>query len=78
MELAYVARGGLEANVQLGLSTYDFAAGVLLIQEAGGMITKHDGAPWQFPEGEFIASNGLFHDVLVNELKKQKAKLNLS
>src|SRR3989344_9180616 len=27
MELAYVARGGLEANVQLGLSTYDFAAG---------------------------------------------------
>ncbi|MFA6256754.1 MAG: inositol monophosphatase [Candidatus Paceibacterota bacterium] len=77
MELAYVARGALEANVQLGLSTYDFAAGVLLIEEAGGTITKHDGGLWQFPDGEFIASNGLFHDVLVEEIKKQKEKLNI-
>jgi len=36
IELAYVSRGGLEANIQLGLETYDFAAGTLLIQEAGG------------------------------------------
>ena len=75
MELAYVARGGLEANVQLGLATYDFAAGVLLVQEAGGTITRHDGTPWTFPENEFIASNGLFHDLLVAEVQKQKEKL---
>ena len=53
------------------------AAGVLLVLEAGGTITKHDGSPWQFPDGEFIVSNGLFHEVLVDEVKKQKAKLNL-
>ena len=77
VELAYVARGGLEANIQLGLETYDFAAGTLLVQEAGGKITKLDGSPWVFPENKFIASNGVFHDLLVAEVKKQKAKLNM-
>lgn len=77
IELAYVARGGLEANIQLGLNTYDFAAGVLLVQEAGGTITQLDGSPWQFPQNEFIVSNGVFHDRLVEEVRKQKDKLNL-
>ncbi len=71
LELAYVSRGGLEANIQLGLSTYDFAAGSLLVQEAGGKITKLDGSPWAFPENKFIASNGVFHDILVEEVQKQ-------
>jgi len=77
LELAYVARGGLEANIQLGLYTYDFAAGVLLVQEAGGKITALDGSPWKFPENYFIVSNGVFHDLLVAEVQKQKAKLSI-
>src|SRR3989338_362499 len=76
-ELAYVARGGLEANIQLGLSSYDFAAASLLVLEAGGKITRLDGMPWHFPETKFIASNGIVHDLLVEEVKKQKDKLNL-
>jgi|SRR3989344_1718559 len=74
LELAYVARGGLEANVQLGLSTYDFAVGTLLVQEAGGKITKLDGSPWKFPESYFIVSNGVFHDQLVEEVGRISAK----
>ena len=74
MELAYLSRGGTEGYVQLGLNTYDFAAGVLLVQEAGGKITKLDGSPWKFPENKFIASNGVFHDLLVDEVKRQKDK----
>lgn len=77
MQLAYVARGGLEANIELGLNTYDFAAGALLVEEAGGKITLHDGTPWKFPENEFIASNGVFHDKLVEEVKRQKEKLGI-
>ncbi|MCH7955159.1 MAG: inositol monophosphatase [Candidatus Marinimicrobia bacterium] len=77
IELAYIARGGIEANIQLGLNTYDFAAATLLVQEAGGKITKLDGSLWTFPENKFIASNGVFHDILVSEIKKQKVKLNL-
>ncbi len=77
LDLAYVARGGLEANIQLGLNTYDFAAGVCIVQEAGGKITTLDGSPWKFPENHFIVSNGVFHDLLVEEVVKQKIKLGL-
>jgi|SRR3989344_1329232 len=74
LELSYVARGGIEANIQIGLHTYDFAAGALLVQEAGGKITTLDGGVWRFPDSYFIASNGVFHDLLVKEVKKQKEK----
>jgi len=78
LEMAYVARGGLEANIQLGLYPYDFAAGVLLVQEAGGKITALDGGPWKFPENYFIVSNGVFHDKLVTEVGRIKNKLEPS
>lgn len=78
LEIGYVARGGLEANIQLGLSTYDFAAGTLLAQEAGGRITRLDGSPWKFPENYFIVSNGVFHDLIVEEVRKQKEKLGMN
>ena len=77
LDLCYVARGGLEANIQLRLNSYDFAAGALIVQEAGGMITDLEGNPWKFPENNFIASNGVFHDKLVEEIKRQKNKLNI-
>jgi|SRR3989344_3988958 len=76
LDLTYVAQGALEANINLGLHSYDFAASVLIVQEAGGKITTLDGGEWKFPDNHFIASNGVFHDVLVEEVKKQKAKLN--
>jgi myo-inositol-1(or 4)-monophosphatase len=75
--LAYVASGGFEADIQLGLHSYDFAAGVILAQEAGGKITALDGDPYIFPDNYFIASNGVFHDMLVSEVKKQKEKLKI-
>ncbi len=77
LDLAYVSRGGFEANIQLGLFTYDFSAGILLVKEAGGKITRLDGSPWVFPENKFIASNGVFHDLLVEEVRRQKEKLNI-
>jgi myo-inositol-1(or 4)-monophosphatase len=70
MNLAFVASGGLEADIELGLNTYDFAAGVLLVKEAGGRITDLDGKEWKFPANFFVASNGIFHDELIKEIKK--------
>jgi len=77
LDLAILARGGFEVSVELGLIGHDFAAGVLLVQEAGGTITKLDGSKWKFPENEFIASNGVFHDALIEEIKKQKEKMSI-
>ena len=78
LDLAFVARGSTEADIKIGFKTYDAAAGILLVLEAGGKVTGISGHDWQLSdEGSFIASNGVFHDALVDEIKRQKAKLNL-
>ncbi|MEK7190197.1 MAG: inositol monophosphatase family protein [Patescibacteria group bacterium] len=77
LELALVARGSTEADIKFGLSAYDFAAGLLLVEEAGGKITNAEGKPWNFKEHSCVASNGVFHDILIGEIKKQKEKLNI-
>ena len=75
LDLAYLACGGTEATIQIGLHIHDFAAGVLIVEEGGGKITTLDGNPWKFPEGCFVASNGIFHDKLVEEVQKQISAL---
>lgn len=64
--LAYVARGGTEGFICLGLNKWDYAAGVLLVEEAGGKITDFAGKPWRFDgQSFFIASNGVVHNALL-------------
>ncbi len=70
LELAYVARGGTEGYICLGLNRWDYAAGVLLVAEAGGTLSQFDGAPWQFGASDyFIASNGKVHTTLLELVK---------
>lgn len=78
LDLAHVARGSTEADIKIGLKTYDAASGILLVTEAGGVVTGIRGDKWKLSdEGSFIASNGVFHDVLVEEVKRQKEKLGI-
>ncbi|HBV00994.1 MAG TPA: inositol monophosphatase [Candidatus Taylorbacteria bacterium] len=66
LDLAYVARGGTEGVFFLGLNKWDYAAGVLLVQEAGGKITDFSGAPWVFGSSDFfVASNEEAHNDLL-------------
>lgn len=66
LELAYLARGGAEGFICLGLNQWDYAAGTLLVQEAGGKLTDFLGKPWTFGMGDhFIASNGIVHEKLI-------------
>ncbi len=70
LDLAYVARGGTEGFVCLGLNTWDYAAGVLLVAEAGGKLTDFKGNPWFFGGSDhFLASNGHVHDALLALVK---------
>ena len=77
LDLAYVACGGFEATIHLGLNSYDFAAGTILVEEAGGKITTLQGGAWQFPQNYFVASNGVFHDKLVEQIKNDKEELGI-
>jgi len=65
LDLAFVAAGRLEAFWEFNLNPWDTAAGILLVEEAGGRITDFAGRPFQLNSREVLASNGLIHAELV-------------
>ncbi|HUI82763.1 MAG TPA: inositol monophosphatase family protein [Candidatus Binatia bacterium] len=61
LDLANVACGRYDGFWEFNLNPWDTAAGVLLVQEAGGMVTRFDGSPFRLDSREVLASNGLIH-----------------
>jgi len=55
--------------LSLGTSKWDYAAGVLLVEEGGGKLTNLRGEPWNFEENYFIASNGIVHEKILEAVK---------
>lgn len=56
LDLAYVAAGRLDAFWEMGLSRWDMAAGALLIQEAGGLVSDLDGEAGFLDSGDIAAA----------------------
>lgn len=65
LDLACVAAGRLDGFWELKLKAWDVAAGVLLVREAGGVVTTFDGSSYDIFNGRIVASNGLIHDEMV-------------
>ena len=65
LDLAYVAAGRLEAFWEFNLNPWDTAAGVLLVEEAGGLVTDFSGGNFRLDSREVLASNGVIHNELV-------------
>lgn len=61
LDLAYVAAGRLDGFWELKLKPWDVAAGVLLVREAGGIVTTFDGSAYDIFNDRILASNGLIH-----------------
>lgn len=70
LDLAYVANGRIDAYWEWGLSLWDIATGVLLVEESGGVCTHHDASDLDFFSGEILASNGFLHKWLVDRIKE--------
>ncbi len=68
LDLAYVAAGRFDGFWEINLHPWDVAAGVLLIQEAGGRISKYSGLPYSLSDESIVASNGIIHPQLINVL----------
>jgi myo-inositol-1(or 4)-monophosphatase len=68
VSLCSVAGGDAEAYIAAGLSVWDFAAGVLIVEEAGGRVTRLDGAPvYPFENRKgMLLSNGVMHEELLS------------
>ena len=69
LDLAYVACGRFDAYWEVSVHPWDMAAGMLLVQEAGGKVTHYDGTVHKiFKEETILATNGPLHPFMVNAL----------
>jgi myo-inositol-1(or 4)-monophosphatase len=69
LDLCNVAAGRFDGFWEFNLNPWDTAAGVLIVEEAGGRVTRFDGAPFELNSRETLASNGLIHEALLEEFK---------
>jgi myo-inositol-1(or 4)-monophosphatase len=65
LDLAYVACGRVDAFWDLGLQSWDVAAGILLVTEAGGRCSAMSGAPFTLCGADLLADNGVVHDAFL-------------
>lgn len=71
LELAYVACGRTEAEYIPGkINIWDVAAGVLMVEEAGGMVTDFKGFKCEWNCRDILASNGRVHQELLRQINK--------
>jgi myo-inositol-1(or 4)-monophosphatase len=68
LDLAYVASGRLDGFWEMGLRPWDVAAGVVLVEEAGGTVTRFDGSPHRLVGGEILAAPPPLHPKMVQVL----------
>lgn len=67
-DLIAVASGHCDVYWEDELQPWDYAAGALLVEEAGGRATKRDGTPLDGAASHFVASNGTLHEPFVRFL----------
>jgi len=69
IELAYVAAGRVDIYFERNLKPWDFSAGIIIIQEAGGTITNFRGEPIDISKpSDILAGNGTVNELLRNKL----------
>ncbi|MGO9016167.1 MAG: inositol monophosphatase family protein [Dissulfurispiraceae bacterium] len=69
LDLAYLAAGRCEGFFELGLSAWDIAAGSLIIEEAGGVITDFSGGDDYLSTGNIVAGNRAIQVELLKEVQ---------
>ncbi len=73
LDLAYVAAGRCDAFWERGLSSWDLAAGIVIVREAGGFITDVNDSPDMMKTGSVLAGNPDMHQLIL-AIIKQAAK----
>ena len=70
LDLAYVAAGRFDGFWELKLNPWDIAAGWLLVEEAGGLVTDIGGEDYYLESSSILASNGIIHKEMIDVLKR--------
>ncbi len=74
LDLAYVAAGRLDGFWEYGLKPWDLAAGALLIQEAGGLVSDFSGGTDFFESGDVVAGNAKVLKALLQTIKRHQSQ----
>jgi len=61
--------GRFDGFWELSLSPWDAAAGVLLVEEAGGKVSTLEKGPYKLGDYSIVATNGHLHDPLIDLLQ---------
>lgn len=73
LDLCHVAAGQFGGYFEYHLAPWDFAAGALIVQEAGGQITDAKGDPLEIKKTSVLASNGCLHESMLKITTKHHA-----
>jgi myo-inositol-1(or 4)-monophosphatase len=68
LECAWVASGRADAYITMAIDPWDVAAGVLLIEEAGGKVTTFESKPWEAKQTDLLCTNGTVHSQILERL----------
>ncbi len=72
IDLCWVAAGRFDGFYEHKLEAWDSAAGFLMVTEAGGRVTNHQGEPFSVYKHPILATNGLIHDEMVEVINNRK------
>ena len=75
LDMCLVADGTYEAYWEQKLKPWDIAAGIVLVEEAGGKVSNYVGAAANFDELRMLASNGRVHDEMIRALAESRSKI---
>jgi len=68
LDLAYVAAGRVDGYLEVGLGAWDLAAGIVLVREAGGLVSDHSNRQRMIGEGAIVAGNETVHAALLKSI----------
>jgi myo-inositol-1(or 4)-monophosphatase len=77
LDLCYVAAGRADGFWEERLQPWDMMAGVVLIEEAGGRVSRFDGSPLGLGADEVLATNGALHELMMEVLREEKEGVSL-
>lgn len=77
LDLAYTAAGVYDGFFEFRLSPWDLGAGVLLLKEAGGVVTDLDGGDRLFESGNVVAGNAAVHRELLTVVGRHASEAAL-
>ncbi len=70
LDIAYLAAGRFDGFWELKLMPWDMAAGCLMVEESGGVISDMNGCKWNIASPNVLISNGLIHDEMISVFKR--------